>query len=175
MKKIFLILVVLLISASLVSAQKAGINVSGNVYFPVGDWADYASTGWGGTVGYEHPLGKNFLGAIYSGYTAFSGTENFDWTMIPLMFGGKFYFTPKQDFYGGAMLGVNFVTANFTYTDFLGNEYDDSESSTEFAANLLLGYEIKTGEKGAVDLSAGFIWINDLSYFGIRAGYIFKL
>jgi tmRNA-binding protein len=55
----------------------------------------------------------------------------------------------------------------------LGIEY--TASSTEFAGNVNLGYEVKTSEKGAVDISAGFVYINELSYFGMRLAYIFKL
>jgi len=40
------------------------------------------------------------MGVIYSGYTFFDGSiEGFSWTMIPLLAGAKFYFTPKQDWY----------------------------------------------------------------------------
>ena len=43
--KIFysLLLVTMLFSTSLF-AQKQGISLGGNVHFPVGDWADFAST-----------------------------------------------------------------------------------------------------------------------------------
>jgi hypothetical protein len=152
-------------------AQRQGISLGGNVYFPAGDWAELASIGYGGSVTYEHPLGRNIAGVIYSGYTAFSGDEEgFSWTMIPLVAGAKIYFSPKLDWYIGALLGVNFVTAE---TTILETEY--SASSTEFAGNVNFGYEIKTSDKGAVDISAGFIYINEMSYFGMRLAYIFKL
>lgn len=175
MKKLFTVVVVLLISSSFMFSQKAGINIGANAFFPVGDWAEYASTGWGGSIGYEHPVGKNVLGLLYSGYTSFSGDNELSWTFIPLMVGAKFYFSPKQDFYGAALLGANFVTAEYSYTDITGTTHSESASETEFAGNLLLGYEIKTSAKGAVDLSAGFVWINELSYFSARVGYIIKL
>ena len=54
-------------------------------------------------------------------------------------------------------------------------ETETSASSTEFQGNINFGYEIKTSEQGAVDISAGFIYISDLSYFGMRLAYIFKL
>jgi hypothetical protein len=89
--------------------------------------------------------------------------------MIPLVAGAKFYFTPQLDWYLAGLLGVSFVTAE---SNVLG---EGSASSTEFAGNANFGYEIKTSDKGAVDISAGFIYINDLSYFGMRLAYIFKL
>jgi len=175
MKKFNLLLIVLLVSSASLLAQRPGISIGGNVVFPVGDWADIASTGWGGSATYEHPLGRNIMGVIYSGYTFFDGSvEGFSWSSIPLLAGAKFYFTPKQDWYLAALLGANFVTADFS-TMLLNEPIEGSESSTEFAGNINFGYEIKTSEKGAVDISAGFVYINELSYFGMRLAYIFKL
>ena len=114
MKKLLSIVVVLLLSSTLLTAQKPGISIGGNAFFPAGDWAEFASTGWGGSVTYEHPLGRNIGGVIYSGYTSFSGDSGLDWTMVPLLVGAKFYFSPKVDWYFAALLGVNFVTANTT-------------------------------------------------------------
>ena len=171
MKKFYLLLVFGLILSSSLFAQKPGISIGGNVYFPVGDWAEFASIGYGGSVTYEHPLGRNIAGVIYSGYTYFGGDEEgISWSMIPLVAGAKFYFTPKLDWYMAGLLGVSFITAE---SEFLGEEF--SASSTEFQGNVNFGYEIKTSDKGAVDISAGFVYINELSYFGARLAYIFKL
>jgi len=171
MKNFYLILIVALTLSTSLFAQQPGISIGGNVYFPVGDWANIANIGYGGSITYEHPLGKGIAGVIYSGYTYFGGdTEGFSWTMVPLVAGAKFYFTPKLDWYLAGLIGVNFVTAK---TTFLGVDY--SASSTEFAGNLNFGYEVKTSEKGAVDISAGFVYIDQLSYFGMRLAYIFKL
>ena len=171
MKNFYLILIVALTLSTSLFAQKPGISIGGNVFFPVGDWAELANIGYGGSVTYEHPLGRNIAGVIYSGYTYFGGdTEGFNWTMIPLVAGAKFYFTPKTDWYLSALLGVSFLTAETT--TILG---EATASSTEFQGNVNFGYEVKTSEKGAVDISAGFVYINELSYFGMRLAYIFKL
>lgn len=171
MKKYYLPLVVLLLASTSLLGQKQGISVGGNLYFPVGDWSEVANVGYGGSVTYEHPLGRNIAGVLYSGYTYFGGDEEgLNWTMIPVVAGAKFYFTPKQDWYMAGLLGVSFITAE---SEFLGEEF--SASSTEFAGNVNFGYEIKTSDKGAVDISAGFVYINELSYFGMRLAYIFKL
>jgi len=171
MKNFYLILLVALNLSTSLFAQKPGISIGGNVYFPVGDWAEFYSIGYGGSVTYEHPLGRNIAGVIYSGYTYFGGeTEGFSWTMVPLLAGAKFYFTPEQDVYIAGLLGVSFLSAK---TDRLGVEY--TASSTEFQGNINFGYEVKTSENGAVDISAGFVYINELSYFGMRLAYIFKI
>ena len=171
MKKLVLFLIIVLFASGSLIAQRPGISIGGNVYFPVGDWAEFASIGYGGSVTYEHPLGRNIAGVIYSGYTYFGGDEEgISWSMIPLVAGAKFYFTPKLDWYMAGLLGVSFITAE---SEFLGEEF--SASSTEFQGNVNFGYEIKTSDKGAVDISAGFVYINELSYFGARLAYIFKL
>jgi hypothetical protein len=167
MKKFYLLFIVVLISSTSLFAQRQGISIGGNVVFPVGDWAEFAEIGYGGSATYEHPLGRNILGVIYSGYTSFGGTEEgFSWTMIPLLAGVKAYLSSKQDWYLAGLLGANFVTAKTSFGD---------ASSTEFAGNANFGYELKTAENGALDISAGFVFINEASYIGARIAYIFKL
>ena len=176
MKKYYLPLVVLLLASTSLLAQKQGISIGGNVHFPTGDWANIASIGYGGSVTYEHPLGRNIAGVIYSGYTYFIGDNlGYDWSMIPLVAGAKFYFTPEQDWYMAGLLGVNFITADKPTSGLLAGLDPESTSSTEFAGNVNFGYEIKTSDKGAVDISAGFVYIDQLSYFGMRLAYILKL
>ncbi len=175
MKKIFFLLIVLIFSSTFLLAQKQGISIGGNVYFPVGDWSDVANTGFGGSATYEHQLSKQVAGVIYSGYTSFSSdVEGFSWTVVPLLVGAKFYFTPKWDWYIAGLLGVDFVTADYSISAG-GYTSEGSESSTEFAGNFNFGYEVKTSNKGSVDISAGFVYVNQLSYFGMRLAYIFRL
>jgi len=169
MKKFYMLSLFIMILSFSLYAQHPGISIGGNVYFPVGDWAEFASVGFGGSATYEHPFSKSIKGVLYAGYNSFSGTEEgFDvsWSMIPVLAGAKFYFSPKMDWYIAAVIGANFVTATTPLGDV---------SSTEFAGNANFGYELKTSEKGAVDFSAGFIYITDLSYFGARIAYIFYL
>ena len=167
MKKFFLLFIVLFVSSASLYAQRQGISIGGNVVFPVGDWAEFAEIGYGGSATYEHPLGRNILGVIYSGYTVFGSTEEgFSWTMIPLLAGVKAYLSSKQDWYLAGLLGANFITAETALGD---------ASSTEFAGNANFGYELKTSEDGALDISGGFVFINEQSYVGSRIAYIFKL
>ena len=176
MKKFYFIFVVVLISSTSLFAQRQGISIGGNVHFPVGNWAEIAENGYGGSITYEHPLGRNIAGVIYSGYTYFIGDNlGYDWSMIPLVAGAKFYFTPEQDVYMTGLLGVNFITATEPTSGLLAGLDPESKSSTEFAGNVNFGFEAQTSKNGALDISAGFIYITDLSYFGARIAYIFKL
>ena len=171
MKKFYLFFVFTLILSSSLFAQRQGISLGGNVYLPVGDWAEYAAVGYGASTTYEHQLGRNMAGVISVAYISFSGDEEgTSWTMIPALAGVKFYFSPKMDWYITGLLGANFVTAETTV---LEQEY--SASSTEFAFSANLGYELKKKKKGALDISGGFQYISDLSYFGLRLAYKFIL
>jgi hypothetical protein len=171
MKKFYLFFVFILILTSSLFAQRQGISIGGNVYLPVGDWAEYAAVGYGASTTYEHQLGRNMAGVISVAYISFSGDEEgTSWTMIPALAGVKFYFSPKMDWYITGLLGANFVTAETTVLD---EEY--SASSTEFAFSANLGYELMLSEKGALDISGGFQYISDLSYFGLRLAYKFIL
>lgn len=167
MTKSFLLFVVALLISTSAIAQQQGISIGGNVHFPVGEWSDIANLGFGGSATYEHPIGRNLSGVIYSGYTYFPGVaESTNWTMVPLVAGVKAYINNKQDWYFAGLIGVNFITLNTSFGD---------ASSTEFAGNANFGYELKTAENGAVDFSAGFVFINEQSYVGARIAYIFKL
>ncbi len=42
MKKLYWILIVLIISSASIIAQQRGISIGGNVHFPVGEWSDAA-------------------------------------------------------------------------------------------------------------------------------------
>ena len=171
MKKFYLFFAFVLILSSSLFAQRQGISIGGNVYLPVGDWAEFASIGYGGSATYEHQLGRNIAGVISVAYISFSGDEEgTSWSMIPALAGVKFYFSPKMDWYITGLLGANFVTAETTV---LEEEY--SASSTEFAFSANLGYELMLSEKGALDISGGFQYISDLSYFGLRLAYKFIL
>jgi hypothetical protein len=171
MKIFFSLLLVTMLCSTSLFAQQPGISLGGNVHFPIGDWAEFASIGYGGSAAYEHPVARNTSAVLYTGYTYFDGaTEGDSWTMIPLVAGVKAYLSPKLDWYFAGLLGVNFITKDFT--NILGT---GSASSTEFAGNLNFGYEIKTSEKGAVDISAGYVYISGLNYIGVRLAYIFKL
>jgi hypothetical protein len=171
MKKFYLFFAFVLILSSSLFAQRQGISIGGNVYLPVGDWAEFASIGYGGSATYEHQLGRNIAGVISVAYISFSGDEEeTSWSMIPVLAGAKFYFSPKMDWYITGLLGANFVTAESTVLD-----EEVSASSTEFAFSANLGYELMLSEKGALDISGGFQYISDLSYFGLRLAYKFIL
>lgn len=167
MKAFYFIFFALLISSTSLFAQQQGISLGANVHFPIGEWADVASTGFGGSATYEHTLGRNITGVLYSGYSYFDGVlSGTDWSIVPILAGAKFYVSPKQDWYLAALMGASITTLNTS----LG-----STSTTDFAMNANFGYEIKTSSKGAMDISAGYVYINGQNYIGLRVAYIFKL
>jgi hypothetical protein len=171
MKNLYIILIIIFISTISLVAQRQGISVGGNIHIPVGEFADIANIGYGGSATYEHPLGNSVLGVLYTGYSYFDGDfEGFNWSMVPVLGGIKAYLTPQDDWYFGVLIGANFLTL-----DAPNILSDESSSTTEFQGNANFGYEIRTDANGSVDISAGYVYINELSYIGIRVAYIFKL
>jgi hypothetical protein len=170
MKKIFqLFLFIFFVSASGL-AQNQGLSIGGNVVQPIGDWDEFANTGFGVSASFEQPVAQNLLGVLYTGYTYFDGTvDGYSWTLIPVLGGLKYYFNSQHDWYFTALLGINITNNKYK----LG-EIEGTESFTDFEGNANFGYEIQTSETGAIDLSAGFVFINEQSYIGLRAAYIFK-
>ena len=167
MKIFYLFFIVAICFSTSLFSQQQGISIGGNIYFPVGEWSDYADLGFGGSATYEHPIGRNLLGILYTGYTNFNGVaEGVTWTMVPLVAGVKAYINNKQDWYFAGLMGVNFITAKTNFGD---------ASSTEFAANGNFGYELRTSEKSALDISVGFVFISQQSFIGARVAYIFNL
>jgi hypothetical protein len=171
MKKFSLLLILAFVVSTSLFAQKQGISIGGNVNLPVGEWSDVANTGFGGSVTYEKPMGKNVLGVLYTGYSYFDGVvEGNSWSMIPLLAGVKYYLSNNQDLYFGFLLGANFITHDYSNILITG-----SDNSAYFSGNVNFGYELKTSENGALDISTGFMFINQQSFIGVRAAYIFKI
>lgn len=171
MKMYYLFFIVTFVLSTSLFAQKQGISIGGNINLPVGEWSDVANIGFGGSATYEHPIGRNISGVVYTGYSYFDGVvEGNSWSMVPLLAGVKYYLSNEQDWYFGFLMGVNFITHDYSITPFTG-----SISSTYFAGNANFGYELKTTENGALDISAGFMFINQQSFFGLRAAYLFKI
>ena len=171
MKKLYQLFCLIIIVSSSIFAQNQGVSIGGNIVQPIGDWEEYTNTGFGISASFEQPVAENLLGVLYTGYTYFDGTaDGYSWTMIPIVAGLKYYLSSQQEWYFIGLVGIN--TTNNKYK--IG-EAEGTESFTDLEGNASFGFEIQTSESGAIDLSAGFVFINEQSYVGLRAAYIFKL
>lgn len=178
MKKLGMVLFVTILFTGMVNGQSA-ISIGGNVALPIGDWADFANIGFGGTASYEHQFNRNLTGTATAGYLIWGGKEDipdfkYDYSAIPVLAGVKYFFVPGQGFYVAGQAGFHFFSVDVEST-VPGFQFSSSGSETEFSAAAGLGYEVPAGSKGAIDISAMFNLISDLNYIGFRIAYKFGL
>jgi hypothetical protein len=188
MKKLLVTIVALFLFVGISQAQnKMYLNIGANVALPMGNFGDFAGTGFGGTAQFEMQFMPQLLGTATAGYIAWGGKDvtllggkySYSYSAIPILVGAKYYFMPAGGFYGHGQLGFYLFSADvetptvsvggFTYGGDLGG------SSTEFALSLGAGYELPLSPKLMLDVSGAYILISDLGHVGIRAGVKFGL
>jgi hypothetical protein len=189
MKKVLITIVALFLFVGISQAQnKMWLNIGGNVYLPMGDFADVAGTGFGGTAQFEMQFMPQLLGTGSIGYLTWGGKDiqllggnySYSSSAIPVLVGAKYYFMPSGGFYGQAQLGLFFFSTtvdvpsyNIGGVTYGGGETSDSDS--EFAFSFGAGYELPLSPKLTLDLSGAFLVISDANNIGIRAGIKFAL
>ena len=151
---------------------------------PMGDFADFASTGLGGDVTFEYPLSQSFIGMASLGYISF-GSEDIDlggfgkfeygYSAVPIYAGGKVFLSDKRDFYGMFQLGVHIFSLNTQFTNPV-TRVTDEETSTNvrFGLGFGGGYKYAVSENFALDANAKYWYgADNTSYIAIRGGIVF--
>ncbi len=158
--------VVFLAFVSMSAMAQGRFSLGANLAAPVGDFGDAAGIGFGLSGRYEAGINENLTWNGTLGFLSFSDSEDlgFNYSMIPITGGLKYYFTENfNGFYAGADLGIYIVRAK---GEFLGVDVDESDSEFGFAPGA--GYHINN-----IDIQASFNLVGDADYFGIRVGYTF--
>lgn len=176
----FAVLVALLFTTGLTNAQsKMKLGVGAFVGLPMGTFGDITSIGFGGAVQGEYDMGDKLVGTLTTGYLLFSGkdvsgTKLGDWSIIPIMVGGKYFFA--QNIYGTVQAGLNMVSYKIpatTYTLFgmTVTTPEQTFNETKFGYAIGVGYDM-----GQFDISAKYgTFATDASYLGVTALYKFGL
>ena len=123
MKKVLITIVALFLFVGISQAQnKMWLNIGGNLLLPMGDFADVAGVGFGGTAQFEMEFMPQLLGTGTIGYVMWGekdfggviGSQNYSYSSsaIPVLVGAKYYFMPKGGFYGQAQLGLFFFSTS---------------------------------------------------------------
>jgi len=173
----FAVLVALLFTTGLTNAQsKMKLGVGGFVGVPMGTFGDITSMGFGGAVQGEYEMGDKLVGTFTTGYLIFSGKDVSglkmgDWSIIPLLVGGKYFFA--NNLYGAAKVGLNMVS--YTSPEIkLGTIVifpETKVSETKFGYAIGAGYDM-----GTLDLSINYgTFATDASYMGLTVLYKFGL
>jgi hypothetical protein len=164
-------------------AQKPmGVGGALEISLPMGDFGDAAGIGFGITGNFQYGLNPkmDLIGQL--GYIMW-GAENeppgydLGWSAIPFQAGLKYFVTPGDSrFYVGGMAGFHNFSVKVEYTDPFFGRIDVSDSELKFGLAPMGGYEYMVSEKMLLDFSARFQFVtDDLSYFGLRAGMIYKI
>ena len=172
----FLVIVTSFTLESSFAQFSAGLDLG----FPVGNFSNIASTGFGGSLRYDGTIGDKLGWTVSAGYLAFNGkTYNINNVSIPFgttsnvpVGGGIKYFFSEADngFYAGLDLSLNFLsTYVYSYNNGNGGGYNlASDSQSKFGVNPGIGYRLTNW-----DFSARYNALGDFSYWGIRAAYVF--
>ena len=118
MKLLLSVMLLAVLFTGFINAQSQWISIGGNIALPMGDFADVANLGFGGTATYERSFTPNIVGQIYAGYLTFGGedipgtSDSYSSSMIPIMAGAKYFFQPGKGFYANGLLGVHMFTAD---------------------------------------------------------------
>jgi len=172
MKKVLITIVALFLFVGISQAQnKMWLNIGGNLLLPMGDFADAANVGFGGTAQFEMQFMPQLLGTAQTGYIIWgSDVEDVDYSAIPIMVGAKYYFMPNSGFYGHGQLGLYIFSVNMPEIQTAFGTFGGSDTDTEFALSLGAGYELPLSPKLMLDLSGAFLIISDANNVGVRAG-----
>lgn len=162
--KSILAAVCLLLNSATTMAQNGRFSIGAEMGIPVGDFHHYASLGFGGTAGYEYPVGDMMGIGLRAGYISFGGKDSSaSQTIIPLQAFFKYYFLAAQDgFYAMGSVGMTNGKADI----------DGAESSTELSYAPELGYHLAN-----IDLGVRYQLVSTESYttswIGIRFAFVF--
>ncbi|MDP4285415.1 MAG: hypothetical protein Q8891_13395 [Bacteroidota bacterium] len=170
MKKMLLLAVIILASATFAMAQREN-KTRFSAGPELGIATGMAGKGWGLGLGLsgdiEHFFQENVSGDFYIGYISFAGKsagvgiKNKNYTTIPIRVGTRYYVGNNLHF--GAQLGVGINRIGGT-------------STTAFAYSPQIGYNFKSKNDKPLDLTFkydGYAGNGDFSALGLRLSLIF--
>ena len=170
MKKLLftLLSVMMLVGISNAQSLKSSIILSlgTQLNFPMSDFSNVASTGWGVTGQYEFHLGGAWNGTVTSGYLGFAESNGYTYSAVPLVVGTKLYLA--SGWYGMVETGLHFYSWD--------GPMNTSDSKTEWGFSVGTGYAIPLSENVGLDLSTKYQYNGDnLSYWNTYVSLMFGL
>jgi hypothetical protein len=166
----------LFVSSSVFAQFSAGLDLA----FPMGDFSNMASTGFGASLRYDASISDKLGWTASFGYESYSGktyTVNNvaipfgNTTNIPIAGGIKYYFQEAGNgFYGGLDISVNLLnTWQYSFNSGSGGGYNLTEANnTVVGFNPGIGYRLPN-----LDFALRYNSRGDFSSLGIRAAYVF--
>ncbi len=180
MKKINLVILALVLTGSLLSAQsKFGVEVGGAYLAPTGDFGDVYKSGFGGLASLTYDASSNMQLSLNTGFAQLSfNNEKFNQllndffsgfgstfnvnvdskvSIIPVMVGGKYFFTASVFRpYVAADLGLHIISVSASKVTVEGQSLDAavSQSKAATAWGLGVGFLYNVAPKVNIDVNA---------------------
>lgn len=190
MKNLLLAVVVLAMVFGVGSANgqgKISLGIGADVLMPIGSFGDVYNVGFGGTARGQYMVNDMFSVMLTAGYISIGAKDQGqsivkldNASMIPILAGAKYFFTPSSESfrpYGALEIGITSFKQTLPSVTILGVTYGGgSASSTEFTYAPAIGFESALGS-GNTKLDVAVRWngISDANAIGGRVGVLFGL
>lgn len=172
-----------LVCASTALAQIQAIGVGGGLAFPSGSFGNVSGSGFGANVRgfYKYEGLDNILLTGTIGYFRFGEKDvtflgqsagfGYQWSLIPIMSGGRYYFgdpEAKTRFFAGAEVGVHIYSVSLSDDE---NNFGSAAAagSSEFALQPMVGVAL-----GPLQVYGEYS-LADLNYMGLKAMFVFPV
>lgn len=182
--KITMAVCIIALTAGTTMAQSGRLSIGVEFAQPLGDLGDNASTGFGGSLRYEFPMGDKLGITLTAGYITFGGKdidfggqtfEGPSMNLIPVQAGLKFYFKEQQA--GLYIMGE--IGAHMASFGEVNGESPDGHTSMSYApaigfhmAKIDIGLRYQFFSLEGVD-DAGETSTQTEGYVGLRAAFVF--
>jgi hypothetical protein len=187
MKKLFVVLVAIVLVASFASAQniwgqgKMSAGVGVELALPMGSVGDLYGIGIGGLGLFQYGLNEEILLTGQVGYTAFAektvGTAKYSMSDLIILAGGKYNLSKSvtEGFYGMLQLGIYSVSSKWTspgivtaFGTFGGGTVSGSGSEFVFAPGVGMQF-------GPIDASVKYVINSSVGNLSLNVAYLFPL
>ena len=138
--------------------------------FPMGDWGDFVSLGYGAGLGVLVPHSESTSFGLEASYLMFSTEDmpgaDVSWSMIPVLFIGQYHLNNSSAYLLGGV-GLAFGMADIDYDDSDAFDVDDSSSDLAIAFGAGINATPKMFFEGR------FNAISDANMVGVHMGIRF--
>ncbi len=179
MKKMFVVLVAIVLVASFASAQsvwgqgKMSAGVGVELGLPSGDWGNAVSTGIGGFGLFQYGINEDILATGQIGYTSWAKKNDISsGSDLAVLVGAKYNLSKQvtPGFYGFAQLGIYSTTVKVDYNFGIFGSGTASTTDSKFVLAPGVGYQF-----GPIDASVKYVINGDVSNIALNVAYIFPL
>ena len=190
MKKLFAVLVVIVLVASVASAQavwgqgKMSAGVGVELGLPMGTWGDFVGVGIGGLGLFQYGINEDMLATGQVGYTSWAKKNSISsGSTLAILVGGKYNLSKSvtPGFYGELQVGIYSVSTTVSFPGspsytigtitIPGSPAQDvTGSDSRFVFIPGVGYQF-----GPFDASVKYVLSGDVGNLALNVAYIFPL